>query len=365
MKYVLAYLEDYFIAIFAMCLLMFALFGPGKPKGTKKRYLTVANFLCLALSLSAFLEKVAATDPKLYLLRLIASFFSYLLRPAICMSVALCLAPLKKKWWLYLPEVFQLGLLQTCFYSPIVFGFDEEYRFVRGPLGYLVFLPTILYGISVIFAGLHRHRYGRRGEFSFFVAVVVGVTAAMVLDIVQSSKGLDLSTTTIAVATLSVYFFLLRQDADRDSLTGLYNRQIFYSDSKRIGKSAIAFASIDLNRLKYVNDTKGHPAGDDLIQEAASLLTSFRYPGVFLYRLGGDEFAVLFAKGKKEQAENYLAAIQGEAKNHSISLSAGIAFNMGDDDVEELYRRADIMMYSEKNKFYQATGEERRRHSGS
>ncbi|MDY5440888.1 MAG: GGDEF domain-containing protein [Candidatus Enteromonas sp.] len=361
MSYVLGYFENYFVALFGMLLLTFALIGPNKPKGIKKRYLALANSFCLVLSLATYFERVAAEDSSLYWLRLALSFLGYVLRPGIGMGVALCLAPKRKKWVLWLPFIVNVAIYQTCFYSQIAFGFNESYHFVRGPLGLTAFGIAFIYIVIVFIEAVRRYRYGRRGELYLVTLVLLALIASAIIDLL-SKEAIDTMTPTCAIAVLSVYFFLRGQDADRDALTGLYNRQIFYGDIKRYGNSCVGLASIDLNRLKFINDTKGHQAGDDAIMTVAEALTLYRYPGIFLYRFGGDEFVVLFVKGTQDQASNYIKTIQGECEKLGLSLSAGIAFNMGDDDIEQLYRRADIMMYSEKNKFYESTGVERRRY---
>lgn len=91
----------------------------------------------------------------------------------------------------------------------------------------------------------------------------------------------------------------LRYRAEHDALTGIPNRQLFYDRlrqaialSKREGKR-VGILFIDLDGFKTVNDTLGHKAGDQLLQEvAARLLTCLRQSDT-LARMGGDEFAVI------------------------------------------------------------------------
>lgn len=93
----------------------------------------------------------------------------------------------------------------------------------------------------------------------------------------------------------------LERLAFRDPLTGLLNRRALDRQAEQAfdvppgSTRSVTAVVMDINRLKHVNDTLGHSAGDRLIQSVArSLLTAFnRLPGSLVARVGGDEFTVL------------------------------------------------------------------------
>jgi diguanylate cyclase (GGDEF)-like protein len=93
----------------------------------------------------------------------------------------------------------------------------------------------------------------------------------------------------------------LEQLAYRDPLTGLLNRRALDERAEQAfvvapaGRRTITVVSLDINRLKQVNDTLGHLAGDQLIQSVSrALLAEFAgLPGTLVSRVGGDEFTVL------------------------------------------------------------------------
>ena len=92
----------------------------------------------------------------------------------------------------------------------------------------------------------------------------------------------------------------LREMAEHDSLTGLYNRQYFLTELDRVvenikrgSRRDFALLYIDLDNFKFVNDTLGHHAGDQVLVEVTAMLSQRNRKSDLLVRLGGDEFAIL------------------------------------------------------------------------
>ena len=152
--------------------------------------------------------------------------------------------------------------------------------------------------------------------------------------------------------------------AERDSLTGLYNRHRFQEElgrmlvdsDRRNSQGALLF--FDLDEFKYVNDTFGHRAGDAmLIRVAGEVSTLIRRNEIFS-RLGGDEFALLVPDaGEREAAmlaERVVRSISQipfrfEGQNIRLTTSLGIAlYPTHADNAEELIAHADAAMYQAK-----------------
>ncbi|MEO7197419.1 MAG: PAS domain S-box protein, partial [Solirubrobacterales bacterium] len=158
----------------------------------------------------------------------------------------------------------------------------------------------------------------------------------------------------------------LQHLADHDALTGLFNRRRFSEElesalkhSKRYAEGGAALI-LDLDGFKFVNDTLGHAAGDDLIARVASIFASELRETDTLARVGGDEFAVLLPRTDQASAvrvaEKLLSALRrsGTAirddRAARVSSSVGIALFNGDDQItaDELIVEADIAMYDAK-----------------
>jgi diguanylate cyclase (GGDEF)-like protein/PAS domain S-box-containing protein len=151
--------------------------------------------------------------------------------------------------------------------------------------------------------------------------------------------------------------------AHYDSLTGLPNRALFYSELQQAIKRAprrqgvLALLYFDIDRFKLINDTFGHDVGDVVICTFGARVRGVLRESDFVARLGGDEF-VLIAEDLASRAdaaavaEKLLSAMRtpfavGD-RTHEVSTSIGIAFLDKGMSVEELIKAADEAMYEAK-----------------
>jgi diguanylate cyclase (GGDEF)-like protein len=107
-----------------------------------------------------------------------------------------------------------------------------------------------------------------------------------------------------------------REHAHTDDLTGVENIRFFYEQARiEISKSAIdkrplTLAYIDIDNLRYVNDTFGHIAGDYLLHEAAQVMRSTLRSTDIISRLGGAKFAILMPETRNENATVIIYKVQ-------------------------------------------------------
>jgi diguanylate cyclase (GGDEF)-like protein len=99
---------------------------------------------------------------------------------------------------------------------------------------------------------------------------------------------------------------VLRTEADIDGLTGLGNRRSLDRELQRSTESGRSFTLfiLDLDEFKKINDTLGHPAGDQVLREIGSRLNRMKTREFVPYRYGGDEFSVMEFSGKAEEADS-------------------------------------------------------------
>lgn len=151
-----------------------------------------------------------------------------------------------------------------------------------------------------------------------------------------------------------------REKAERDVLTGIYNRGVGDEKIKLLLQEKVpgAFIIIDIDNFKQINDTFGHEAGDEaLIRLTEVVSRDFRLTDVVM-RLGGDEFTVyavgltdpVQSRKKLEELRSDIAAVSiPDAGDLVLTVSMGCALNPGTDtDYQELYQQADACLYRAK-----------------
>ena len=157
---------------------------------------------------------------------------------------------------------------------------------------------------------------------------------------------------------------ILRSLMARDSLTGLFNHttttQLLENAivTARRDKVPLSFAMIDLDRFKSVNDTYGHPVGDQVLLAMARVLQQRLRSSDLVGRYGGEEFAVILPGISQEGAKQIMDQLRvdfshvlfhaGEV-NFSCTFSCGIAGHPDFDDVETLREAADKALYQAKH----------------
>ncbi|MGY2067012.1 diguanylate cyclase [Blastococcus sp. SYSU DS0619] len=156
----------------------------------------------------------------------------------------------------------------------------------------------------------------------------------------------------------------LRRQLTVDSLTGLATRRAFdQALESAMGRSVpggTALVLIDVDSFKSINDTHGHPVGDDVLVHLAQVLRGrIRTDDAVLSRLGGDELAVLLPGCGRDiaarRAEELLHAVRAEplclpdGTLLSLSISLGVAHvPQGSRDRRGLYTSADAALYDAK-----------------
>ncbi|TYC52875.1 EAL domain-containing protein [Rhodobacterales bacterium] len=158
--------------------------------------------------------------------------------------------------------------------------------------------------------------------------------------------------------------FLITQLAEQDSLTGIGNRSWFLNQTEDLLEngdltetSYLTLFLIDLDNFKVVNDTSGHPAGDELLKQVAARFQTVGDDRTMLARFGGDEFAAVGCFASKEDAMAYAEELVAIARKpfrfgcRDYSIGATVGFARLDDEaltVDDLMRRADIALYKAK-----------------
>ena len=156
---------------------------------------------------------------------------------------------------------------------------------------------------------------------------------------------------------------ILEKMAYTDALTGIDNRAAFTKAVEEItsevsSRKNLLIVSADLNGLKHTNDTKGHIAGDQLIQKAAAVLSESLCPYGRVFRTGGDEFFALLDNVdeslwkhlKLDLNRRIKAANEQEGLHLSIAMGAA---SLENGNINEAIELSDQRMYADKEEQHQ------------
>lgn len=160
---------------------------------------------------------------------------------------------------------------------------------------------------------------------------------------------------------------LLQEQATTDSLTKLKNRRAFTELGRRHFALAqrhdneFSIVMLDIDHFKRINDTYGHPAGDQVLVGVAQALIGKTRSGDVPARLGGEEFAILLPNTRRSGAallaERIRIAIEQQkytfgAQSASVTVSAGVAaYGLdGEESLERLVEIADQRLYHAKQR---------------
>ncbi|MDZ7672921.1 MAG: diguanylate cyclase [Halanaerobiales bacterium] len=142
-----------------------------------------------------------------------------------------------------------------------------------------------------------------------------------------------------------------------DQLTGLYNKNFFNEEMKRLDtkrKLPISVVISDFNDLKKINDNYGHNTGDKFLKAYADILKKNSRQEDIIARWGGDEFVILLPNTGEEKTKNLIDRIKSEIEkieiaNEKLSIAFGYAVKESNEqDIDEVFKIADQRMYKNK-----------------
>ena len=157
---------------------------------------------------------------------------------------------------------------------------------------------------------------------------------------------------------------IVTNHANRDYLTGLYNRRYFfdamskYEEEVKDGTEQFAVAMIDIDHFKKINDTYGHDVGDKIIVSLSEILRTSTSHRDVVARFGGEEFCIVLKNINRDGAKEAFERIRSEIESFSFhvegdtyikfTISIGLVMN-SEEPLEEILNQADMMLYNAKN----------------
>lgn len=153
----------------------------------------------------------------------------------------------------------------------------------------------------------------------------------------------------------------LAEKARRDEMTGFLNRESFFTvlDGTRRKADRGALLLVDADHFKRINDSFGHPVGDDALVEISAAISRAVRAQDFVGRIGGEEFGVLLsgasldeATGAAERIRQEVEAIgfmPAQGRTMTLTVSVGGTICRSDASISDVMRDADRQLYAAKN----------------
>lgn len=256
---------------------------------------------------------------------------------------------------------------QLHFINPDMFGLKLPDKIDNAPENFVHYLSDKNKNLHEELHTILKNMENGEGKRTFFVTVKHSDQEELILRIQLTSffgtnGEIRQSIGVIEDATETQH---LREKADRDSLTGLYNRS--YAVEKINGmlqefspapECVHACVLMDLDNFKKLNDTLGHQKGDQALQDVANILRQHFREYDIVCRLGGDEFLIFVQNIPRNVIEKNIGSLlkkltltyEKEEKKVCITVSAGIYLvKEPGHDFRELYQKADETLYRVKN----------------
>lgn len=156
----------------------------------------------------------------------------------------------------------------------------------------------------------------------------------------------------------------LKEQANTDSMTGLYNRRYFTEVSKQLislskrTSENLGLIVLDIDRFKLINDTYGHGFGDEVIKHFANIVSGYIRQSDIAARIGGEEFAVFLPNTNRDGIikigeklrhiiEQEVLYIDSKEFRYTVSIGGDVVWE-DDDTIEQTIKRADHALYEAK-----------------
>lgn len=269
--------------------------------------------------------------------------------------------------------IIEATLLIINFFKPVVFSIDNNNSYKRGPY-YLLF---VIIGFALVLYGYAYYLINKFINPSLRYFPVIGfLTPILIGNAVQMQfYGISLLPISFTVAFAAIAIALQNESIYIDKLTGVYNRyeldkvlkKTFFGSNMRT-----AAMMLDLNDFKSINDTYSHEEGDNALVAFANILAETVGAEGIVVRFAGDEFIIILPKFQSDDISEYKERIHNnldkynETSGKPYKLSAAIGgkiFESNKDDMGDLVKQIDMLMYSDKKAYYMIHDRRGRRQS--
>jgi len=328
--------------------------------GKTTRRMLILNVVVFLLSIVVFAEFYVVGIAKYRTMRTVLMAIRYSATPFIVAQILFALVK-KLRWFVFIPAIILAIVDVSSIWNGVVFKVLQDNTFERGPLGLLPFVMAGFYCAFLIYA-LFARCNKTAAEIIPIVFFCVIFLSGLFFPFLLRRDYSQLFCMTIAIALFVYYVFSILQLTKKDSLTGVLNRQAYYSDVATDPEDITALVSLDMNGLKTINDTQGHAAGDEALSTLALCFWRSLKRRQSVYRVGGDEFVIVCRKTTHVEVAELVERIEKYVAETPYRCSIGYSYRFeGEKDLDTLLKESDNVMYEAKARFYKDGGKDRRK----
>ena len=330
-----ALLSTYFITLFMILLFSIRLLSEQSKENSEIRYFWLTVVCCFLLIVEDLLETFASKDPDLRFLRTFLSVSGYILRSTASVGLVLAvIGPDHNRKSIWIPNIVNILVCCTAFFSDIVFGFDADYRFYRGPLGYVPFIIPILYLMMILWITFRNYnRYNGRYSRLLLSACAAFCLLSAILDALYGGVRLH-----DAIIISSIFFFSFLQSYSQKQREAEKKRKYLLGNFDR----ATAEGWIQVYYQPIVNSDDGKICDEEALARWIDPVEGFLSPADFITEL---ENAGLIYKLDLHVLEQVLKKIRSRMSAKEEMVPQSINLSRSDfetcDIVEEIRKRTD------------------------
>ncbi len=253
----------------------------------------------------------------------------------------------------------------TAHFSFYYSGVDSVY-WNEGDILIFRYMPHLVSAFYLILLLIRTFSLVKKRHFldaiSLLVCAVVVCLATIIETFFNEHGDVYLLSSSIGISAAFYHLFLYEMASSSDALTGLFDRSTYFDDMGKMRKDITGIIQLDMNGLKYLNDTYGHLEGDNGLLTIAKAIKKYETSNMYSYRTGGDEFIILVVGDKEDAIKKFVASFNEELKATHYYCSVGYAARKDDGtSVEDLLKESERLMYNDKAEFYKKANIERRK----
>ncbi len=271
--------------------------------------------------------------------------------------------------------IYEVIVLSINFFTPIVFGFNDDKEYVPGRSRYVtLFIQMFLFFLTSLYSFIVATKSEDEDKRHHKTIGFSGIAMTIFIALQSLYPLMPFYAVGCLLATCMIHTFVYKDEtvtyareigttkqlAYRDALTGVKNKMAYLEKLKdleiHVEEGTIkeyAVAVFDVNDLKKVNDTLGHEEGDRYLKEACKFIClRFKYSPVF--RIGGDEFAVILEeldyRDRDEIMRGFDEDVDKNQRDGLVVVAGGISVYdpESDESYNDVFMRADRKMYERK-----------------